>query len=426
MYVVRMCGKATHEEIIVVGGGVIGLSISIFLSRKGYRVMVIERNKVGCEASSKNAGLVVPAMYSPYPLSIDYIKVMRMMTSKASPVKISPVRMGCRWIRHILGNRRRLARDARWKSLRRKGREAIEIIRGLVREMDIDCRYREGSILEIYTDRDYLSEAVKHAEEVEADGLRIEILDGDELREIEPSLSTSVIGGLRYVYDASLDPQAYIAGLKKLAVEEGIKIIEGIEVLGFNEDSSVRVFSRKGVFESDYLVLANGPWIRDLLNRTGYDIMIHPARGYILTLKVKNSDTLKYSLMVEEAKVVALPLGGTIRLAGIMDFVGYDTRIPHGRLEKLLTRVYSQVPILKDLEIISMETAFRPCTPDELPVIGYLPGSDKVLVAGGHCRFGLTFSGLTGLLVSQLIAGEETVIDIGIFSPSRLMTGSNM
>ena len=410
-----------HGEVIVVGGGVIGLSTSILISRKGYRVTVIERNRVGCEASSKNAGLVVPAMYSPYPLSLDYIKTMKMMINSASPVKISPVRMGCRWIRHVLKNRGELARDTRWKSLRREGRLAIEIIRAFIHEMDVDCRYNEGSILEIYTDEDYLVEAVKHARGVEADGLKIEILDGDEIRELEPGLSTSIIGGLRYVYDASLDPEAYITGLRKLAEKEGVHVIEGVEVEGFKEDLDVKVFSRRETFKCDYLVLANGPWIRDLLRRVGYDIMIHPARGYVITLKMDEGRTLRYPLMIEEAKVVALPLGETIRLAGIMDFIGYDTRVPYRRLEKLLSKVYSQVPILEGLKTIDTRTAFRPCTPDEIPVIGFLPGSEKVLVAGGHCRFGLTFSGITGLIVSQLIAGEETVIDTEVFSPSRLM-----
>ena len=416
-----MAGEKINREIVVVGGGVIGLSTSILLARKGYRVTIIERNRVGCEASSKNAGLVVPAMYSPYPLSLDYMKTIKMIFDKASPVKISPIKMGCRWIRDILGSRRRLVEDLRWRSLRKKGRQALEIIKNFIREMDIDCRYREGDILEIYTDRDYFKDAVKHAKEVKEDGLSLEVLDGDEIRELEPALSPDVIGGLRYVYDASLDPEAYIIGLRKIAEEDGVEIVEGLEAEGFKEDTNVIVYTERDSFKCDYLVLANGPWIRDLLRRVGRDIMIYPGRGYVITLDTWGTPSLRYTLMIEEAKVVALPLGDRIRLAGVMDFVGYDTKIPHGRLEKLLSKAYTQVPILRDMEVIDVNTGFRPCTPDEIPAIGFIPGSNRVVVAGGHCRFGLTFSGLTGLLVAQLISGEETAMDIEIFSPSRLM-----
>lgn len=391
------------------------------MAKEGYRVSLFEQDNVGAHASSNNAGLVVPSMYNPYPLNLDFIDLIKKVLSPGSPLKISISRMGCSSIKSIMDARRRLKQGGSWRRLRELGLSALKYIEELINEMDIDVEYSKGRVIEVYRSRKLFEEAKRYAKEVKLDGLEIQILSRRDILSLEPAITMDIIGGLRYVYDGSINPGKYIHGLRTLAKKYHVDICEGQEVSRIEANDTVGIKLSDGErYKGDYLVIAAGPWTPILVSKLGVDLPIYPARGYVIDIEA-GTPVLKNQLMLEEIKVVVNPYRDTIRLAGVMDFVGFDPKIPKKRIKRILQDVYTYIPLLKEYKIIEMKTAYRPCTPDEIPIIGPIPRSENVIIAAGHCRFGLTFSALTGHIIKSLISNREVPEDMNIFSPNRFL-----
>ncbi len=406
-------------DIAIIGGGVIGLSTALYLADSGYNVTIYEKDRVGSQASTKNAGLIVPSMYNPYPLSIDIFGVLRLIASSRSPVKISLRGLGCKPILEILKARRRLA-NADWRILRRMGSQAIAAVEKLVSRLNIDIEYRRGDILELYIDEEYLDNAKEYAREVRIDGLDVKELEYNEIRELEPSITEEVVGGLRYVSDASIDPVKYIEGLNQLARDMDIKTHENKPINEIHVDGSRIGIIRDGRLSNyDWVVLAAGPWTPSLTHKLGINIPLYPAKGYIV--EYTPSINVTHQLMLEEIKVVVNPYRDRLRLAGIMDFVGFRDEIPTNRLFKLIGMVKRYLGGFEISKPIKVDYAYRPCTPDEIPLIGPLPKYRNLIIATGHCRFGLTFSGLTALIVKDYIETGRMKPEYQIFNPVRIL-----
>ena len=407
--------------MLIVGGGVIGLSTAVVLAREGYRVSLFERDEIGIHASSNNAGLVVPSMYNPYPLSLDFIDLIKKILSPNSPVRISIKAMGCSSINSIITARRLLKESSSWRKLRKHGILAIKYMEELISEMGIEVEYSKGSIIEVYKSIKLFKEAKRYAKEVKLDGLEIEILNKVDVLTLEPSLTSDIIGGLRYMYDGSINPRKYIQGLRNLAEKYQVDIHENQEVVSIEMNEPVNVKLNNGEkYQGDYLVIAAGPWTASIVNKLGISLPIYPARGYVIDIEV-NTHFLKHQLMLEEIKVVVNPYRSIIRLAGVMDFVGFNPKVPMKRIHGILRDVYKYIPELKGYRIAEIKTAFRPCTPDEIPIIGPIPKSKNVIIAAGHCRFGLTFSALTSHIIKDYLNEGKMPPDLDILSPGRFI-----
>lgn len=120
--------------------------------------------------------------------------------------------------------------------------------------------------MEVYADYGKFKKVMKYAEEVNADGLSNEVLDSSKVKELEPSLSDIVVGGLHYKYDSTLEPEDYIKGLKEALARNGVDIFENVEVVRLEASRDrVRIKTIRVGFECRSIVLACGPWINDVL-----------------------------------------------------------------------------------------------------------------------------------------------------------------
>ena len=411
-------------EVGIVGGGVVGLTSAYYLAREGFSVGVFEKGEcVACEASRWNAGLVVPSMYYPLPLSASPMKLLRWILKGSSPVSISLRSVDLRWTLKLLASKRELKRRASWRLLRRAWRKSVNLVEELVIRENIDCNFRRGNIIETYADRKMLEHALREVDALEEDGVEFEVLDSKRLRELEPALSDRVIGGILYRADAHLDPVRYSEGLARAVERAGADLRVGVEVYRVrpNNGGGVRLDTAGGQFTVGTLIVSAGPWTPRILSSLGVRLPVQPARGYVVYLKPTGT-RLRKCLMLEDVKVVAAPTpdGGT-RIGGVLDIVGYKLEVPQGRIEAILHEASKMLPYLSNAKIDSVHTALRPCTPDGVPVVGRLPTLANVIVATGHCRFGLTFSALTGELVARLVKGEELPVDLKFLSPERLL-----
>lgn len=405
-------------DLVVIGGGLVGLTSSIYLSRRGLKVIVLDKG--GPSASVRNAGLVVPSMYYPLPLSFSAREALKALLCRGNPARITHRAVGnLKWFHQLVKSRRRLS-ELPWRALRRAGEYAIKAVEEVAKERSEEVELRRGEILEVYKDEKAFLNAANYANEVTKDGLRVEVLSRDEVLGLESSLSRDVAGGLRYVYDLSLDPIRYYSVLLEEALRSGVTVERGVEVSGIKTDrGGVRVLSSKGSHEGAGALIAAGPWSRGLCKRLNYDVPVAPAKGYVVELSGGRSPTtLERPLMLEELRVVASPFKDRIQLAGVLDFDGFNERYDARRVDAIVSAVRTYVPSLKDCKVRGVYTAFRPLTPDEVPLIQRL--GDNLYIACGHGRFGLTFSALTGEVVSSIVLNEKPIVDVEIFKLNRL------
>jgi D-amino-acid dehydrogenase len=158
-------------------------------------------------------------------------------------------------------------------------------------------------------------------------------------------------------------------------------------------------------------VLAAGSWSPDVARSLRLKIPIQAAKGYSVTLE-NPTVAPKLPLLLAEAHVVVNPLGHALRIAGTLELAGMDFSINPHRLTAVREAARDFLPGIEQAAVIEMWRGLRPCTPDGLPVIGRASELQNLIVAAGHAMLGMSLGPVTGKLVSQLVSGEKTMLDI--------------
>lgn len=415
--------KGDPESVLVVGGGVIGLASAYYLAKAGRKVTVIERDSSllsGCSAG--NAGMVVPSHFIPLAAPGVIGQGLRWMLSPKSPFYLRP-RMDielARWVwlffrhanaGHVAGSQT-LLRDLSLESRRlhqelskSEGFELTE--RGLL----MLCQGEKGLAEE--------SEVVEAAHRL---GLEAEVFGKERLSGFEPDAEINAIGGVWWKQDCHLSPIDFTNALRLGIVRyggsfhegEGTDFIrEGREVIG------VKVSSGEAL-TGDRIVLAGGIATIKLAGKLGIRMPMQGGKGYSFMLPKPRKSLLLCSLL-KEGRVAVTPMGDKLLVAGTMEICGSDTSVSPHRLEGIIESFCRFYPDFTkaDFEGVEPWVGLRPCSPDGLPYLGYIPGQPRVLAATGHSMMGLSLAPATGWLVEKLVSGEESPISLGQLAPAR-------
>ncbi|MFI6319305.1 glycine oxidase ThiO [Nonomuraea sp. NPDC050556] len=347
---------------LVVGGGVVGLSIAWRLARAGRTVTVVDPAPAS-GASHAAAGMLAPV-------------------SEVTYTEEPLLRLG-------------LASLRRWPSF------AAE----LLAESGVELDYRVDGTLDVAFGTDDLAALDELAAFMDKLGLPVERLTGRECRRLEPMLAPSVRGGLLAPQDAWVDPRrvttALLAALSKLRVP--VIRARATELLREGEAvKGVRLAPREAgpyqeVLEADRVILAAGVWSGELAG-----VPVRPVKGQIMRL---HSPTPLLTRCVRGtvhgASVYLVPRGdGELVVGATQEELGFDTRVTAGGVYELLRDARELVPGVTELELADVVAGLRPSTPDNVPLIGPWQG---LTLATGHHRGGVLLAPLT----AALVAGEE-------------------
>lgn len=409
-------------SVVVVGGGLIGLSAAYALSHRDFDVTVLERDTIGSGASRGNAGLLSPGLATPL-ANIELIRsaVWNMYRGDSS-LYLHPSAIPA--FGAFLG---RIA----WNSRSRKFASATQELRELREDAmagfdrmstDIGVRPVLDDYLYVFRSQDL---AVQRAEEMAVSIARSRVagqvtkLSADECHELEPCLGEGVQGGFLLSGQAYIDPVRFVEGLTAHLVDRGVGLYQGARVTALDrapQGAGVRVHSYKGTFEADKAIVCAGVGTRALLKSIGLKLPILSGKGY--SFSVRPMVLPSRVIRIEEAHVSLLPREGELRIAGTMEFDSNVDRFNKKRIDEIVRAV---APYLTgvDLELRHDEwMGQRPVTPDGLPYIGPIPGFESVLVGSGHNMLGLMFAPLTGEILAQMASGRPTR-GMGAFRPSR-------
>lgn len=414
--------RSPSDDVLILGGGVIGLSCALALRRAGASVRVLEQAVPGHGASHGNCGTLTPS--HAIPLSVPGVpwKALRWMLKRDAPLYVNPRPDFERW-RWLLGFAQRCRLDvaqraaiARCAILQR----SHALLPQWLAEENIDCDYAKRGTLYVYR-----AARALQADRADADWLReldipTDVLDADAVLAMEPVLKTGVAGGVLHPDDAQLRPDRLLAELARRVRERGAVIetdtrIEGFECANGKLDT---VRTSRGMFSGERIVLALGAWSPQIAPQLRMKLPMQPGKGYSITTS-RPDPCPRTALVLREAGVCVTAWASGFRLGSTMEFSGYDATLNRTRLDALRrgAQTYLQEPFGDQLQ--EEWWGWRPMCVDEVPLIGPSTRWKNLLLATGHGMLGVSMSAATGEMIAAQIAGAPTMIDPAPYAPAR-------
>ena len=373
------------QHIVVVGAGFVGLSTALYLLRDGHQVTLVDREGAGKGASFGNASVFAVDAVAPVAMPGLLHNIPKMILDPLSPLavrwsylpKLSP------WLLRFVA----ASRPARAEAIAR----ALAAMDAAGSYHDLQRRH----------------------------GCRMELLGPDDLRQMEPSLSRDLAGGVLYP-DTShcLEPYGFCRLLARAAQRQGAQLVIA-EAQGVRraENLVTALVTNQGEIACDGLVVAAGAWSGPLSKALGAPTPLDTERGYHLTIK-QPGVSLSRPVYSTQYGFAMTPLGEDFRIAGTVELGGLKAPPNWHRADQLLTRARLFLPDLQDGDK-ERWMGFRPSMPDSLPVISASPEVRNAWLGYGHGHLGLTLGARTGSILSDLVAGRDSGFDLAPYRADR-------
>ena len=348
-------------DAIIVGGGIIGVSLGIALRKRGLRVLVVERGEPGREASYAAAGMLADCAWeTPPPLQ---------------PLATASARMYPEFVHEL------------------------EDESG----MQLDLR-SEGTI--VFPPSEHMHERP---------GFRAADILPAPLAEMEPALAAREAPAV-YLKERSIDPRALVTAALKAARHRGVDTSSGDPVIAVDlaDTRTVGVSTTKTSFLAPLVVNCAGAWAGQF--RPGR-VPTRPVKGQMLAVVMPRRDLLRH--VVRSPEVYLVPRGdGRIVIGSTLEEAGYDKRTDPDTIHRLYRAALALLPELSEARILEDWAGLRPATPDGLPILG-ATSTSGYYVATGHFRDGILLTPVTARAMSQLICEGKTEYDLAPFSFMR-------
>ncbi|MEH6705447.1 MAG: FAD-dependent oxidoreductase [Galbibacter orientalis] len=413
-----------QKDVVIIGGGIIGLSTAYYLQKSGHQVTVIDKGSISEGASFVNAGYITPSHIIPLATPGMIAKGVKWMFNSSSPFYMKP-----RWDTDFF----------KWSwyfhksSTHEKVAKAIPVIKEinvLSRELYKDIlasddfgsfHFKHEGLLMLYKTEQAGADEFEVSKKAQFEGLEARHLDKDELDKLEPNVQIDAKGAIFYECDAHSTPTEIMPKMLAYLKANGVvvKTDETVENLEVSNEKVTKVITDKNTYTPDEVVVASGSWSNEIAKKIGTKIPLQAGKGYRIDLHKSTNITLPAILM--EAKVAMTPMNGFTRFAGTMEFSGINKTIRKQRVEAIANAAKNYYP---EIEITSEEkdlaqSGLRPVSPDGMPYIGRTNYCKNVIFATGHAMMGWSLGPATGKLVTEIINNTKPSMDLAAFHPDR-------
>ena len=412
------------KNVVVIGGGIVGLSCAYYLLKDGHQVTVIDKSDMVSGASYVNAGYLTPSHIIPLASPGMMAKGIKWMFNSSSPFYMKP-RLNAdfiKWAWHF-----------NTSSTRSNVEKAIPLIKDinlLSKELYTEL-HNSGELGDFQLEKKGLLMLFKNQKEGKQErevmiraideGLEAKELSLESLNRLQPKLSKDIKGAIHYECDAHTSPDEIMKKLINYLKEQGVVIKSGVEVTDFvfNGSTIQSVVTKEHSYLADEIVLATGSWTQHLSKRLNLNVSVQPGKGY--RINVCRATQVKLPAVLMEAKVAVTPMRGFTRFAGTMELSGINHKIRKERVRAIARAAqnyYEGLEITED-ELAGARCGLRPVSPDGLPYIGRTSKFTNLSIATGHAMMGWSLGPATGKLISEVISEKKSSMEIEGFAPER-------
>ncbi|OEZ98507.1 D-amino acid dehydrogenase [Duganella sp. HH101] len=411
-------------RVVILGSGVIGVTSAYYLAQAGHDVTVLDRQPgPALETSFANAGQISPGYASPWAAPGIPLKAMKWMLQRHAPLSITPdgTLFQLQWMWQMLQNcnaERYAVNKERMVRLAEYSRDCFKALRAAT---GIEYEGRQQGTTQLFRTQKQLDDAAKDIQVLEETGVPYELLNREQLVAAEPGLDQNkLVGGLRLPNDETGDCQLFTTRLTAMAEQLGVKFRYGVDITGLvkagEEIKGVQCGAE--LVTADSYVVALGAYSTSLLKDL-VKIPVYPLKGYSITVPIVNASAAPVSTILDETyKIAVTRFDDRIRVGGMAEIAGFDTRLNPRRRETLEMVVNDLFPGAGDTASASFWTGLRPMTPDGTPVVGRT-GLRNLFINTGHGTLGWTMSCGSAQLLSDLISARRPAILSDDLSVSR-------
>jgi D-amino-acid dehydrogenase len=411
-------------RVLVLGAGVVGTTAAWYLARAGHSVAVIERREdAALETSFANGGQISVSHAEPWANPGAPATILKWLGREDAPLLFrlrADVRQwtwGLRFLLECLPSRT-LANARAILALGLYSRGELQRLRADAR---IDYDQQTRGILHVFTEQAEFDRAARHAESLRGLGVDRVIKSARECLAIEPALAESrhpVVGGDYSASDESGDARKFTQALARRAMAFGVTFLYGRTIVALEREgdriAGVRVTGPDPGEQrhiADAYVLALGSYSPLVAARVGVSLPVYPAKGYSVTLPLREGDLAPTVSLTDEAhKIVFSRLGQRLRVAGTAELNGYDTSLNLVRCEALVRRTAELFPRAGDRGQAQFWTGLRPATPSNVPLIGRSRLRNLYLDTG-HGTLGWTLACGSGRALADIVSGVAPEVE---------------
>ncbi len=409
-------------DVLIIGGGAVGVCAAYFLNKSGYKVILVEQAGIGSGASHGNLGLVVPSHSVPLSNPEAISHGLGWMFKPESPFYIKP-RLDIPLMKWL------------WEFWRASGEGSVHKAIPLIRDMSLlslslfndldqllDFNFQKQGLVSLCRTSKGLEENYQEALLLSSYGLKIDKQTPSSFAPLLGDLEVKALGGLFFKQDGHLTPSKFVRRLADHLRSTDVTFLTDTQVSGFTTSNGciTSTETSAGPIKAGTVVVTAGCWSSFLTKQLDVKLLIQPAKGYSITLK-RPSRWPEIPLMLFESRVAVTPMGDFLRIGGTLELSGMDFKINPRRIAAILKAIPNYLPSL-DIgtnDILETWCGLRPCTPDGLPFLGKVSNVSNLVIAAGHAMIGISLAPATGKLVSQIVGAEKTDVDISQFAVNR-------
>jgi len=424
----KPCKGLFIMRVIVLGAGVVGTTSAYFLQQLGHKVTVVDRQPApGAETSLANGGQISVSHAEPWANPGAPLKVLKWLGQEDAPL-LFRVRADMRqwlWGLQFLRNCTPARTRHNIEQIVELGSYSRAVLQQLRRDTGLQYDQRTQGILHFYTNAREFDAALAPAEQMRRLGCERRVIDADEAVRIEPALAhirPQLAGATYTAEDESGDANLFTRALAGLAQAGGVQLRLGCSVTALRQAGGaidhVEITNEDGRYErlqADAYVLALGAFSPLLAQPLGLRLPIYPAKGYSVTLPVKDARLAhQVSLTDDEFKLVFSRYTSAhedrLRIAGTAELNGYGRELNAARCQAIVRRVEQLFPGAGDTTQAQFWSGLRPATPSNVPLIGRTRYANLFLNTG-HGTLGWTHACGSGKSIARIVSGLEPELD---------------
>ena len=407
------------EDVVVIGGGAIGVCCAEALARAGRSVVLLERGELCSGASWGNAGLLTTSSAAPEAGPGVMRQATRWMLDRDGPFRFRPRpdRRLAAWMWQFRGRCNAASAAEATAFLSDLVRRNIGLVEAQAAESSRDFGLRTNGLIVLYDTEEGLAEGLRSAAALTELGIPFEALDRAGVVQLEPCVSSRVVGGILHPEDAHLDPAEYVRAVAELGEALGSRILEQTPVVRLHGARRVdAVETADSVIRPQLVVLAAGAWSPALLPVAR--LLVEAGRGFSLTYDV-GSTVFERPLRLGEIRTIVRSVGGSVRVTSKLDLVGLDEGVDERRARGGASRAEQYVQLPSGVATAPAWSGSRPLAPDGLPYVGRTSAASNVIVATGHGHLGMSLAAITGEAVAGVAAGDGASFELARVRPDR-------